>query len=43
MRNEMADPAARDDMKKWLGIEKFVRVIPPPAPGEHETRLSGLD
>jgi len=43
MRNEMADPAVREAMVNFLGTEKFVRVVPPPAPGEHETRLRGLD
>ncbi len=33
--------APRDMVEAWLGFETFVRVDPPPAPGEHEERLIG--
>jgi len=34
--------APREAVDAWLGRESFVRVDPPPAPGEHETALAGL-
>ena len=34
--------APREAIEAWLGRETFVRVEPAPAPGEHETALSGL-
>jgi LmbE family N-acetylglucosaminyl deacetylase len=33
--------APRELLEGWLGYERFVRVDPPPAPGEHEEQLAG--
>jgi hypothetical protein len=37
------DEAPWEMLVAWLGRETFVRVEPPPAPGERETALRGLD
>ena len=37
------DQAPRELLVAWLGRETFVRVVPPPAAGERETALRGLD
>jgi LmbE family N-acetylglucosaminyl deacetylase len=42
MRSEDWDDAARERFEASLATEIFVRVVPPAAPGELETALSGL-
>jgi len=37
------DPAARPTVEKLMGFETFVRVEPPPAPGEQESLPLGLE
>jgi LmbE family N-acetylglucosaminyl deacetylase len=37
------DPEALEEMKRSFGTETFVRVDPPPAPGEKEERFMALD
>jgi LmbE family N-acetylglucosaminyl deacetylase len=32
----------RADLEAWLGRETFIRVVPPPLPGERETALRGV-
>jgi LmbE family N-acetylglucosaminyl deacetylase len=34
--------APRETLETWLGREKFIRVEPPPLPGERETALRGV-
>jgi LmbE family N-acetylglucosaminyl deacetylase len=34
--------APRDMLERWLGRETFIRVEPPPLPGERETALRGV-
>jgi len=34
--------APRDLLETWLGRETFIRVVPPPLPGERETALRGV-
>jgi LmbE family N-acetylglucosaminyl deacetylase len=42
MRSTPWADAPREMIEAFLGTESFVRVDPPPAPGERETRLLGL-
>jgi len=37
------DPEARAQMERMFGTETFVRVDPPPQPGEKEDRFAGLE
>ncbi len=37
------DPETRSQLERMFGTETFVRVDPPPQPGEKEDRLAGLD
>jgi LmbE family N-acetylglucosaminyl deacetylase len=32
----------REMLDRWMGRETFIRVEPPPAPGERETALRGV-
>ncbi len=34
--------APRDMLERWMGRETFIRVEPPPVPGERETALRGV-
>ncbi len=43
MRDNQWSSAPPEMLEAFLGHETFVRVDPPASPGEHETRLSGLD
>jgi LmbE family N-acetylglucosaminyl deacetylase len=37
------DPEQRAEMERMFGTETFIRVDPPPAPGEKEDRFAGLE
>lgn len=41
VRDSPWEQAPRDMVEAWLGFETFVRVDPPPSPGEQEERLIG--
>jgi N-acetyl-1-D-myo-inositol-2-amino-2-deoxy-alpha-D-glucopyranoside deacetylase len=42
LRDARFDEATFEEREAWLGTETFVRVVPPPVPGERETALLAL-